>query len=87
MRRLLGDQPWRLRDLVEGTLRLECRLLQDELAGSRPGFYTREQLESGLAILQSHLQNHRWAMTEAGDWQHRWSFDSHHQQWVCDVRG
>ena len=65
MRRLLGDRSWRLRDLVEGTLRLERRLLQDELAGGRPGFYTREQLESGLAILQSHLQDRRWSMTDA----------------------
>ena len=85
MRRLLGDQSWRLRDLVEGTLRLECRLLQDELAGTRPGFYTREQLESSLAILQSHLQDRRWSMTESGAWQHRWYFDAHHQQWVCDA--
>ena len=85
MRRLLGNQSWRLRDLVEGTLRLECRLLQDGLAGGRPGFYTREQLEGGLAILQSHLQDRRWSMTEAGDWRHRWSFSPHHQQWVCDV--
>ena len=38
MRRLLGDQSWRLRDLVEGTLRLECRLLEDELSGARAGF-------------------------------------------------
>jgi len=82
MRRLLGDQSWRPRDLVEGTLRLECRLLQDELTGTRPGFYTREQLESGLAILRSHLQDRRWSMTESGDWQHRWSFDTHRQQWV-----
>jgi len=82
MRRLLGDQSWRLRDLVEGTLRLERRLLQDELAGARPGFYTREQLESGLTILQSHLQDRRWSMTESGDWQHRWSFDTYQQQWV-----
>ena len=87
MRRLLGDQSWRLRDLVEGTLRLECRLLGDELAGTRPGFYTREQLQSGLAILQSHLDDRRWAMTEAGDWRHRWSFDNHSQQWVSDVQG
>lgn len=85
MRRQLGDQSWRLRDLVEGTLRLECRLLQDELAGIRPGFYTREQLQSGLATLQSHLQDRRWAMTDGGDWRHRWSFDTHHQQWVCEV--
>lgn len=87
MRRLLGDQSWRLRDLVEGTLRLERRLLQDELAGGRPGFYTREQLESGLAILQSHLQDRRWAMTDGGDWRYLWSFDTHHQQWVCEVQG
>ena len=87
MRRLLGDQSWRLRDLVEGTLRLECRLLQDELTGTRPGFYTREQLQSGLAILQAHLQDCRWSMTDAGGWRHCWSFDTTNQQWVCDVRG
>lgn len=86
MRRQLGDQSWRLRDLVEGTLRLECRLLQDELAGTRPGFYSREQLESGLAVLQSHLQDRRWSMTDGGGWRYRWSFDTHHQQWVCEVQ-
>ena len=87
MRRQLGDQSWRLRDLVEGTLRLECRLLQDELAGGRPGFYTREQLQSGLAVLQSHLQDRRWAMTDGGDWRYRWFFDSQQQKWVCEVQG
>ena len=86
MRRQLGDQSWRLRDLVEGTLRLECRLLQDELAGGRPGFYTREQLQSGLAVLQSHLQDRRWAMTDGGDWRYRWFFDSQQQKWVCEVQ-
>ena len=87
MRRQLGDQSWRLRDLVEGTLRLECRRLEGDLAGTHPGFYTREQLQSGLAILHAHLRDRRWAMTEAGNWQHRWSFDPQHQQWVCDVQG
>ena len=87
MRRQLGDQSWRLRDLVEGTLRLECRLLQDELAGGRPGFYTREQLQNGLAVLQSHLQDRRWAMTDGGDWRYRWFFDSQQQKWVCEVQG
>ena len=87
MRRLLGNQSWRLRDLVEGTLRLECQLLQDELAGTRPSFYSREQLESGLAVLQTHLQDRRWSMTDAGDWQHRWTFDTRHQQWVSDIQG
>ena len=49
MRRLLGDQSWRLRDLVEGTLRLERRLppgrtrrrpprlLHARATGKRPG--------------------------------------------------
>ena len=87
MRRLLGDRSWRLRDLVEGTLRLERRLLQDELAGTRPGFYTREQLQDGLAILQSHLHDRRWSMNDAGDWKHRWFFDAARQQWVCDAQG
>ena len=87
MRRLLGDQSWCLRDLVEGTLRLECQLLQDELAEIRPSFYSREQLQSGLAILQSHLQDRRWAMTDAGEWRHRWYFNTHQRQWVCDVQG
>jgi hypothetical protein len=85
MRRLLGDQSGRLRDLVEGTLRLECRLLQEELTGSRAGFYTPEQLQSGLAILQSHLDDRRWSMTDTGQWRHRWSFDASNQHWVCDV--
>ena len=87
MRRLLSDQSWRLRDLVEGTLRLEIQLLQDELAGTRSSFYTHEQLQSGLAILQSHLRDRRWSMTDAGQWRHRWFFDSGQQQWVCDVQG
>ena len=87
MRRLLGDQSWCLRDLVEGTLRLECQLLQDELAGTRPSFYSREQLQSGLATLQSHLQDRRWAMTDTGEWRHRWYFNTHQRQWVCDVQG
>ncbi len=85
MHSLLGDQAGRLQELVEGTLRLECQLLQEELDGKRPSFYSREQLQEGLAILHTHVRDGRWAMDEYGNWRHPWRFDVQQQQWVCDV--
>jgi hypothetical protein len=81
MQALLGDEAHRLRDLVQGTLRLECQLLQEELDGGRPTWYTREQLQDGLRIMQAQLSNGRWAMDEAGTWLHAWRFDAAHHQW------
>lgn len=81
MQALLGDEAHRMRDLVEGTLRLECQLLQEELDGGRPTFYTREQLQDGLRIMQTQLDEGRWAMDEAGTWVHPWRFDTAREQW------
>lgn len=85
MQDMLGEQTGRLRDLVEGTLRLECRLLQEELDGKRPTLYHREQLQEGVRILRTHLQDSRWAMDEYGHWRHRWRVDAARRQWVCDT--
>ncbi len=82
MQALLGDEAYRLRDLVQGTLRLECQWLQEELDGVRPTFYTREQLQDGLRIMQAQLSDGRWAMDEAGSWRHAWRFDPAREQWV-----
>jgi hypothetical protein len=81
MQSLLGDDAHRLRDLVTGTLRLECQLLQEELDGRRPTFYTREQLQDGLRRMQAQLSDDRWAMDEAGRWLHAWRFDPACGQW------
>lgn len=83
MQVLLGDQAGRLQELVSGTLRLECQLLQEELDGKRPTFYSREQLREGLRIMQSQLQDGRWDLDESGNWRHPWGFDAERQQWVC----
>jgi hypothetical protein len=85
MREVLGDETGRLRELVEGTLRLECQLLQEEVAGKRPTFYNREQLQEGLRIMHAQLRDRRWAMDEFGNWRHVWRFDAERQQWLCDV--
>jgi hypothetical protein len=85
MQALLGNDAWRLQNLVQGTLRLECKLLQDELDGKRPTFYTREQLQEGLRIMHTHLHDGRWAMDDSGQWQHEWCFDAQQEQWVCRV--
>jgi hypothetical protein len=85
MQSLLGPEAWRLRDLVTGTLRLEYKLLQEERDGSRPTFYTREQLQAGLRILHAHLCDDRWTMNEAGQWAHVWRFDDERQTWLCSV--
>jgi len=82
MQSLLGDQAGRVQELVEGTIRLECHLLQEELDGTRPTLYSREQLQEGLAILHPQLHEGRWSMDEAGNWRHAWRFDTQQQQWV-----
>jgi hypothetical protein len=74
-----------LQDLVQGTIRLECRLLQEELDGKQPTLYSHAQLQEGLAILQAHLDDARWSMDEYGHWRYPWRFDTQPQQWVCDV--
>lgn len=83
MQSLLGDQAWQLRELVEGTMRLECQLLQEELDGKRPTFYSREQLQEGLRIFRIQLYDRRWAMDDAGHWQRPWRFDTASEQWQC----
>jgi hypothetical protein len=85
MRDVLGDNAGRLQHLVEGTLRLECQLLQEELDGKRPTFYSRDQLQAGLHIMHTQLQDRRWAMDEDGSWRHAWYFDADKQQWTCRV--
>jgi hypothetical protein len=85
MQALLGSDAGRLQELVQGTLRLEYQLLQEELDGSRHTFYSRDQLQQGLSILHEQLQDGRWTMDETGQWIHSWRFDDQRQQWVCDV--
>jgi hypothetical protein len=85
MQSLLGDQAGRLQELVQGTIRLECQILHEELDGKRPTLYSREQLQEGLAILHAHLGAGRWTMDEYGNWRYSWRFDTQYQQWVCDV--
>jgi len=87
MQSLLGDQAGRVQELVQGTIRLECQLLQAALDGKLPTFYSREQLQEGLALLHAHLRDGRWAMDEYGNWLYPWRFDTPHQQWVCDANG
>jgi hypothetical protein len=85
MHDVLGDDAGRLQHLVEGTLRLEGQLLLEELDGKRSTFYSREQLQEGLRIIHTHLQDGRWAMDDSGNWRHPWCFDVAQQQWVCRV--
>jgi hypothetical protein len=85
MRDVLGDDAGSLQYLIEGTLRLECQLLQEELDGKRPTFYSRDQLQDGLHIMHAQLQDRRWAMDEDGAWRHPWYFDEEKQQWACRV--
>src|SRR5262245_33983151 len=76
MQNLLGDQSGRLQELVQGTIRLEYNLLQEELDGKRPTLYSYEQLQEGLAILHTHLGDGRWTMDEYGNWRYPWCFDA-----------
>ena len=85
MQQVLGAEAGRLQELVQGTLRLECQLLQEELDGKHSTFYSREQLQEGLRIMQTQLQDGRWAMDEAGNWRHAWRCDAARQQWVSSV--
>jgi hypothetical protein len=85
MQQVLGADADRIRELVPGTLRLECQLLQEELDGKRPTFYSREQLQEGLRIMHTQLQDGRWTMDEAGNWCHAWCFDPAQQQWISNA--
>ena len=85
MQAQLGSDSGRMQSLMTGTLRLERQLLQEELAGSRHTFYTPDQLQQGLAILDQHLQDGRWTMDDAGQWIYPWHFDDQRQQWVCNT--
>ena len=85
MQGVLGNEAGRLQELVQGTLRLECQLLQEEFDGTRPTLYSHQQLQDGLRIMSAQLQDGRWALAASGHWQHAWSFDAEQQQWVCRV--
>jgi hypothetical protein len=85
MHSLLGDQAGRLQELLQGTIRLEYQMLQEERDGKRPTLYSHAQLQEGLAILHAHLDDGRWTMDEYGNWRYPWRFDTQHQEWVCDV--
>lgn len=85
MQQLLGPDAGRLQPLLEGTMRLECQLLQEALRGARHTFYTPKQLQDGLAILHTHLRDGRWSMDDRGQWRHAWRFDDGRQQWVSEV--
>ncbi|MCZ6874791.1 MAG: hypothetical protein O7G88_14895 [bacterium] len=85
MQQLLGADAGRLQQLVEGSLRLEGQLLQEEFEGRRPTFYTPKQLQEGLHILHTHLRDGRWAMDDAGQWRYAWRFDAGQQQWVSEL--
>jgi hypothetical protein len=85
MHSLLGEQAGRLQELLQGTIRLEYQMLQEERDGKRPTLYSHAQLQEGLAILHAHLDDGRWTMDEYGNWRYPWRFDTQHQEWVCDV--
>lgn len=80
MRKLLGEDAGRLQDLVDGTIRLECRLLEEQKASSSP-LWTHEQIEEGLTIFQENLDG-RWAMDDKGILTTPWHFDQTHQRWT-----
>ena len=70
----------RLKDLVEGTLRLEVQLLQEELA-KPTSFFTKAQLQQGIDLFQKHLDG-RWSMDEEGNFLNNWHYSDDENHWV-----
>jgi hypothetical protein len=82
MRKKLKGNEHLLQDVVEGTIRLECALLEEQQNGTRPTWMTPEQIEHGLAIYKRHLDG-RWAIGDHGSFVHTWSYDHLAGKWAC----
>ncbi|TNE48850.1 MAG: hypothetical protein EP343_13255 [Deltaproteobacteria bacterium] len=80
MRKRLGAQASDLQGLVEGTLRLEIRLLEEQLEHPS-SFFTKEQLIQGIERYRQHLDG-RWRLNESGELTHPWRFDHEARRWT-----
>lgn len=80
MRKRLGDQAGRLQGLVEGTIRLELRLLEEQLQNEQTRF-SGEQLNQGITCLQQNLDG-RWRINEVGELTCEWRFDEGTKRWT-----
>jgi len=78
MRQALGGEAWRMRQLVEGVLRLELRLLEEEEGLSL--LLDRQQRQEGVRILQENLDG-RWRMNDEGELLTPWHFDPPSNRW------
>lgn len=84
MRKQLGQDASRMREIIVGTLRLERHLLLEQL--QRPRFYTYDQLKESVDIIERHLKDGRWTMDDNGSWCHKWRYNSEYDTWVCEVK-
>ena len=71
MQKQLGSEAGRLQGLIEGTIRLELKLMQEALHDpSSP--WTPEQLQEGIGVMKEHLDG-RWRLDESGQLLNSWS--------------
>ncbi|MCB9639830.1 MAG: hypothetical protein H6727_13125 [Myxococcales bacterium] len=80
MKKTLKKDAGRLHDLVEGTLRLEIRLLEEASRSPRPKSFSQEQIDAGLRCFHKHLDG-RWHINEQGELTTPWIFDEQAQCW------
>ncbi|MCK6511146.1 hypothetical protein L6R29_14380 [Myxococcota bacterium] len=81
MKKSLPSQAHRLQHLVEGTLRLEIRLLEEALQTPQRSPFHPTQIEAGLRCFHSHLDG-RWKIDEQGDLCTRWFADDLTKRWT-----
>ncbi len=62
-----------LSELVEGTIRFEMVLLNQELKNLNKSLFTKEQLLKGLHILEKNLDG-RWKFKNKDEWFNSWNF-------------
>ncbi len=84
MKKSLKSEAYRLQHLVEGTLRLEIRLLEEALQRPQSSPFHQDQIEAGLRCFHSHLDG-RWKIDEQGALCTRWHFDDETQRWTPET--
>lgn len=80
MKKRLGSRAGALQDLVEDTIRLEIRLLEEQQQNPNTRF-APEQIERGIQTYQKHMDG-RWGILATGELVATWGFDTRSQQWI-----
>ena len=79
MSKRLGSNTNKLKDLIEGTIRLELQLLREEQK-NKASLFLPSQLNEGISILEKELDG-RWEIGDDGKLLTTWKFNESKHRW------